>query len=97
VQEKRLAWERLLPIAILCATAALVPVLVWSDAGLPKLSRLRMERDAVREKSSRLELEIRQLQAEVERIKTDPVAVERTARDELGLIRQTEVVFQFQH
>jgi cell division protein FtsB len=73
-----------------------VPTLVWSDNGLPKLSRLRADRDAAREKSSRLELEIRQLQAEAERIKSDPAAVERAARDELGLVRQTEVVFQFQ-
>ena len=96
VHAKRLAWERILPVSILCITAAVVPYWVWSDNGLPKLGRLRADRDAVRDKSSRLELEIRQMQAEVERIKSDPRAVERAARDELGLVRQTEVVFQFQ-
>jgi cell division protein FtsB len=39
--------------------------------------------------------EIRELRAEVRQIKQDPAAVERVARDELGLVRQTEVVFQF--
>ncbi|HEV8551481.1 MAG TPA: septum formation initiator family protein, partial [Polyangiaceae bacterium] len=33
--------------------------------------------------------------AEVARVKDDPAYVERAARDELGLLRQTEVVFQF--
>ncbi|MCK6592584.1 MAG: septum formation initiator family protein [Polyangiaceae bacterium] len=29
------------------------------------------------------------------RLRDDPSAVERIARDDLGLVRQTEVVFQF--
>jgi len=39
--------------------------------------------------------QIEQLRAEVARAKSDPAVVERIARDELGLVRQTEVVFQF--
>jgi cell division protein FtsB len=32
----------------------------------------------------------------VARLRDDPAALERIARDDLGLVRQTEVVFQFQ-
>ena len=39
--------------------------------------------------------QITELRAQVKRIKDDPAAVERVARDELGLVRQTEVIFQF--
>ncbi len=39
--------------------------------------------------------EIHELRAEVERMRAQPEAVEQVARDRLGLVRQTEVVFQF--
>lgn len=86
---------RLLPLGILLAAAVSVPWMIWSDDGLPRLNKLRAERVETAERVSRLSAEIRRLRAEVERIKRDPSHVERTARDELGLVRQTEVVFQF--
>lgn len=87
--------ERALPIAILATALFSVPLILFSSTGLSRLSSLRAERESAREEVSRIEEEIRQLRAAVERIKSDPAAVERVARDELGLVRQTEVVFQF--
>jgi cell division protein FtsB len=87
--------SRLLPLAILVGSVIAVPLLIWSESGLPRLHKLQEERAATQERVSRLSAEIRRLRAEVERIKRDPSHVERTARDELGLVRQTEVVFQF--
>ncbi len=92
----RLFIERVLPLAVLGIACCSVPVLIASDSGLPRLERLRRERVAVDEKVSRLSADIRRLRAEVERIKSDPRHTERVARDELGLVRQTEVVFQFE-
>jgi cell division protein FtsB len=43
----------------------------------------------------KLSREIERLRAEVRRMKEDPAAVERVARDDMGLVRQTEIVFQF--
>ena len=57
------------------------------------ISKRRRRRRRSRE--SRLSQEIAEIRAEVERIKADPAAVEQVARDELGMVRQTEVVFQF--
>lgn len=88
--------QRLLPIALLTGAMVSVPILVWSESGLPRLRKLQQERVEAKERSSRLSSEIRQLRAEVSRVKRDPSHVERTARDELGLVRQTEIVFQFQ-
>jgi cell division protein FtsB len=88
--------QRLLPLAILLGALVSVPILVWSDAGLPRLRKLQVERVEAQERVSRLSADIRRLRAEVERVKRDPSHVERTARDELGLVRQTEIVFQFQ-
>ena len=69
--------------------------MVFSPEGLARLRHLKTERERAQEEVSKLSQEIRELRAEVARIRTDPAAVERTARDELGLVRQTEVVFQF--
>lgn len=88
-------FERALPISILLLAAISVPWLVLSPEGLPRLDKLRAERQQVEQEISRLSQQIHELRAEVKRVKSDPAAVEQVARDELGLVRQTEVVFQF--
>ena len=87
--------RRVLPLAVTAAAAISVPILVFSPSGLARLRSLREERVRPDEEVSRLSREIERLRAEVRRIKDDPAYVERAARDELGLLRQTEVVFQF--
>ena len=39
--------------------------------------------------------EVERLRVEVRELREDPVAVERIARGELGMVRKSEVVFQF--
>ncbi len=95
VRSTRLLLERALPIGILAVAVVSVPVMVFSSTGLERLNALRQERQQADEEISRLSQQIRELRAEVRRIKDDPAAVEQVARDELGLVRKTEVVFQF--
>ena len=87
--------QRVLPLAVLVVAAISVPVMMLSPTGLPRLKNLEEERRQANEEISRLGAQIATLRAEVARIKTDPAAVERAARDDLGLVRATEVVFQF--
>lgn len=87
--------QRVLPLAVLAVAAVSVPILVFSPTGLSRLRNLEEERERANAEISRLGSQITALRAEVARIKTDPAAVERAARDELGLVRTTEVVFQF--
>jgi len=87
--------ERVLPIAILAVAAVGVPVLVLSPEGLPRLRSLEAEIADVRAENAGLTERIEQLKLQVQRLKQDPKAVENLARDELGLVRNTEVVFQF--
>jgi cell division protein FtsB len=84
-----------MPLAVLAVAAISVPMLMLSATGLPRLQGLREEKVRADEEVSRLSQQIWELRAEVARIKDDPAAVERAARDELGLVRRTEVVFQF--
>jgi len=87
--------QRVMPLAVLALAAISVPLLMLSSTGLPRLQGLREEKVRADEEVSRLSQQIWELRAEVARIKDDPAAVERAARDELGLVRRTEVVFQF--
>ncbi len=82
-------------MAVLAVAAISVPMLMLSATGLPRLQGLREEKVRADDEVSRLSQQIWELRAEVARIKDDPAAVERAARDELGLVRRTEVVFQF--
>ena len=72
-----------------------VLVMMLSPAGLSRLNALHLEKQRADEEISRLSAQILDLRAEVDRIKADPAAVERAARDQLGLVRRTEVVYQF--
>lgn len=87
--------QRVLPLLVLAVAVVSVPFLMLSPTGLPRLRNLEEERRRANEEISRLGSQITGLRAEVARIKSDPAAVERAARDELGLVRTTEVVFQF--
>ncbi len=87
--------QRVLPLAVLAMAAISVPMLMLSATGLPRLKGLQEEKVRADDEVSRLSQDIWELRAEVARIKDDPAAVERAARDELGLVRRTEVVFQF--
>ena len=84
-----------MPLAVLAIAAISVPMMMLSATGLPRLNGLREEKVRADEELSRLSQQVWELRAEVARIKDDPAAVERAARDELGLVRRTEVVFQF--
>lgn len=87
--------ERLLPIAILVVAVVAVPTMIFSPVGLRRLEALQNEQRKADEEVSRLSYEIRRLRAEVARVQSDLPAIERVARDELGLVRRTEVIFQF--
>ncbi len=87
--------QRILPLGMLATALLAVPWLAFSSTGLSRLEALRKEKARTDAEVSRLSQEIRELRAEVQRIKQDPRAVERVARDELGLVRRTELVFQF--
>ena len=88
--------ERVLPISILVLAIVAVPVMLLSPAGIQRWSRLREERVRAEQEVDHLSRDIQRLRAQVARIKSDLSAVEQVARDELGLVRQTEIVFQFE-
>lgn len=80
---------------MLTLAGASVPALLWSPAGLPRLEALQRQRDELALEQRRLEREIERLRFQADSIKSSPSSIERVARDGLGLVRQTEIVVQF--
>ncbi len=93
-QEPR-ALERALPIAILALAIIGVPTLVLEPEGLPRMRALERELAGVTAENENLRRSVTELRGDVKRLRDDPAAVERIARDELGLVRKSEIVFQF--
>ena len=87
------AW--LLPLGLLLFAVIFVPVRILDAHGLPRYRALRAELEQTRERISRLRSEAQQLHEQVELLKTDPRAIERIARDELGMLRRDEILFDF--
>jgi cell division protein FtsB len=87
------AW--LLPFGLLVTAVVAVPLHIFDEEGLPRYRALHEELRQVREKNDRIRREVRELKREVRAVKNDPEAIERIARDELGMIRDDEIIFQF--
>jgi cell division protein FtsB len=87
--------ERLVPVGMLLVAVVSVPVMLWSPSGLARLQALQAQRESLGLEVARLEREIERLRFQAESIKTSPSSIERVARDELGLVRRTELVMQF--
>lgn len=86
----------LLPLGLLVVSIVAVPLRMLDPQGLPRYRVLRAELDEVRTENERLRNEVRTLERQVSALKRDPAAIERIARDELGMVRDGEIVFQFQ-
>lgn len=87
------AW--LVPLAVLLLAIVSVPVRILDDEGLPRYRALVAAREEARAQNARLTRDLRELDAEVRALRDDPEALERIARDEFGMVRDGEVVFQF--
>ena len=67
----------------------------FGEKGILQLFRLRMELVRVKEKNSKLEEENQKLKEEVKRLKSDKRYIEEIARKELGMVKEGEIIYQF--
>lgn len=66
----------------------------WGARGWLDLRKARQQESRLREQIRDLEQENRRLLMEVTALREDPYAVEKIAREELGLVKPGEVVYE---
>ncbi len=75
--------------------AVLLGAAVFGENGILHLRRLRTEVEALHRDVQALEAENERLSRTIGELRSDPAAVERIAREELGLVRPGERVLRF--
>ena len=74
-------------------TVVLFISVFFSDRGMPELQNARQRVAALRGDIRRLEAENARLRAEIDSVKRSTYAVERIAREDLGMSKKGEVVY----
>jgi cell division protein FtsB len=86
---------RLLPFGLLVFAVVCVPLRILSEDGLPRYRKLGEQLTRVQEQNEQMKKLIAKRSREVRALRTNADAVEQIARDELGMVRDDEVIFQF--
>ncbi len=63
--------------------------------GIMQIYQLKEERNRIQESNARLQEENRKLAEKINRLRTNKEEVEKVAREELGLVKKGEIVYQF--
>ncbi len=100
----RTVWFRRLGIAAVVAVSlGYVPYHLYSSSGLARFLKLKAERDALHATNLKTHESNQRLRGELEALSDGPgsdqlsrAAVERAARDELGLVKPGEIVFKIE-
>jgi cell division protein FtsB len=90
-------WRRLAVrggIGVIIA-AALVYLFVFSKYGYLRMRELQQKNAELEDRVSEVESENEKLQTEIGRLEDDMEAVERLAREELGLVKEGETIYRF--
>jgi len=84
-----------LAAVFLAATFGYGPYHLYTRSGYAKYRELRRDLEAAHQRNARLRAENERLAREVESLRTDPRALERVARIDMGWVRPGEILFDF--
>ena len=70
-----------------------LPLQLFGEKGLKQYRRLGRELKELKQRNDRLAEEIQQMRLEVKRLRDDDVALEKAARNDLGMVRPGELIF----
>lgn len=71
-------------------------ILLFGDLGIIKYRALNKTKKSLEKEISQLEKENKLLKTQIDSLKEDPFYIEKYAREEFGLARPDEYIFQFQ-
>ncbi len=87
---------RLVLASALAVGVGYLPYRAYGPDGVSRTLRLQRDLDALELRNRQLHEENHRLRQRVHSLRDDRQAVERVARDELGLVRPEDIVFQFE-
>ncbi len=96
VHESRRVTQVTLKVVVLLASVlfgVFAISFIFSDRGLPELQHARTRVDALQADIGKLETENARLRAEIESVRKSSYAIERIAREDLGMSRSGEVTY----
>jgi len=99
VHESRRAAQVTLKAVVLLASVVFVVFaisFIFSDRGLPELQHARTRVAELRANITRVEAANARLRAEIDSVKKSSYAVERIAREDLGMSKKGETVYMLQ-
>lgn len=67
-----------------------------AEGGFRRYARLKRDLASLEERNAKLSAENTRLKREIQRVRTEPAALERAARENLGLVRSGEIVFNLE-
>ena len=88
----KIAWYLVLLSPLVLTSLLLI---IWSPNGLLHLRQLQVEYQDLSARNLMLEKQNHQIYQEISLLLNNPIAIERLARQELGLIKEDELVLQF--
>ena len=83
------------PFLLLLVAVIAVPMRVFRKEGLPRFRTLQAEVQELRARNEVIRAEVRRVYAEVQALRADPLKIEQIARDDLGMVRDDEILFKF--
>jgi cell division protein FtsB len=95
--KRRRVWIfRAVAAVVLALTFGYLPYRIYARSGFAQYLRLRGDLAAIRAQNGRLKAENDRLAREVDALTSDPRALERVARAELGWVRPGEVILDLE-
>lgn len=85
----------ILPLGLLLMASVVIPLKLWDGQGLDRVRRLESELENLKEGNGQIRRENEALRAEIRAFHSDPRYVEKVARDELGMVSENEIIYQF--
>lgn len=67
-----------------------------AEGGFRRYARLKRDVHTLEDRNAKMTADNTRLKREVQRVRTEPAALERAARESLGLVRQGEIVFNLE-
>jgi len=80
---------------VLIIAGVFIIMTIFGNRGLRDNYFLRQRLAAVKKTNEELTIQNKELARTVELLKTDPVYIEKIARDELGMVKKGDIIYRF--